>query len=71
MQKDRATRSEDAVEKLNMHLLEKETRLADSSMFADQWKARAEKVTREKVQQESQNAALTRYGHKVKCNVDL
>ncbi|XP_033643032.1 outer dense fiber protein 2-like isoform X2 [Asterias rubens] len=60
VQKDRATRSEDAVEKMNMQLLEKETQLADSAMVMDQWKARAEKSTREKVQLESQNATLTR-----------
>ncbi len=62
VQKDRATRSEDAVEKMNMQLLEKETNLADSAMVLDQWKARAEKATREKVQLESQNATLTRRG---------
>ncbi|XP_038045814.1 outer dense fiber protein 2-like isoform X2 [Patiria miniata] len=60
VQKDRATRSEDAVEKLNMQLLETETRLADSAMVGDQWKARAEKLTKEKLQQETQNAALIR-----------
>ena len=43
-----------------MQLLEKETQLADSAMVMDQWKARAEKSTREKVQLESQNATLTR-----------
>ncbi|XP_022099151.1 outer dense fiber protein 2-like isoform X2 [Acanthaster planci] len=60
VQKDRATRSEDAVERLNMQLLESETKLADSAMASDQWKARVEKLTREKVQQETENAVLSR-----------
>ena len=60
VQKDRATRSEDAVEKLNMQLLETETRLADSTSVGEQWKARTERLTKEKLQQESENATLSR-----------
>ena len=43
-----------------MQLLEAETRLADSSMVSDQLKVRAEKLTKEKLHQETENAALTR-----------
>ena len=59
-QKERATRSEDAVEKLNSQLLEAETELAETRLAMDQLKSKHEKLGREKGQIEGDNTALTR-----------
>lgn len=59
-QKDRAIRSEDTVEKMNSQLLELETHMADNQLAMDQMKSKQDKMSREKVQVEGENAALSR-----------
>ncbi|XP_072015734.1 outer dense fiber protein 2-like isoform X2 [Amphiura filiformis] len=59
-QKERATRSEDTVDKLNSQLVEVETLLAENRTAVDQLKSKHEKVSREKNQLEGDNTALSR-----------
>ncbi|XP_064649328.1 outer dense fiber protein 2-like isoform X4 [Lineus longissimus] len=58
VQKQRATRSEDAIEQLNAQLLERETNLAEVQTQADQMKSRMDKLQKEKSQALAENGAL-------------
>ncbi|XP_074655417.1 uncharacterized protein LOC141908997 isoform X2 [Tubulanus polymorphus] len=58
VQKQRASRSEDAMEIMNSQLLEKETQLAEIQNHMDEFKARIEKLSREKNQTITDNAVL-------------
>nr|XP_054769578.1 outer dense fiber protein 2-like [Lytechinus pictus] len=60
VQKDRASRSEDAVEKLQLHVMETEAKLAEMGSQLDEWKGLSNKVTREKTQLESDNSSMKR-----------
>ena len=60
VQKERASRSEDAAERLQAQILEAETRLAESSSQVEEWKGRSSQANREKAQLEADNAGLRR-----------
>ena len=57
-QKQRAARSEDAVEQLNSQLLEHETQYAELRSDMDGMQARLDKIVKEKSQVMAENAGL-------------
>ncbi|XP_071509916.1 outer dense fiber protein 2-like [Diadema antillarum] len=59
-QKERASRSEDAVEKLQAQILEAETMLAESTAQVEELKGRGSKLTRDKTHLEGENSNLRR-----------
>ncbi|XP_071948122.1 outer dense fiber protein 2-like isoform X2 [Antedon mediterranea] len=59
IQKQRASRSEDAVDQLNSQVLEREAQIADSVAVIEQWKAKASKFEREKLQIVHENELLS------------
>ena len=58
VQKQRAAKSEDALEHLNVQLLERETALAELHSISDGSRARHDKLSREKSQLQAENSAL-------------
>ena len=58
VQKQRATKSEDAVEHLNVQLLEREAQLAEQRTETSALRAMLDKTTKEKSQIQAENSAL-------------
>ena len=58
VQKQRAARSEDAVEQLNAQLLERDSQIAEYRTDSDNIRLLADKLAKEKAQIQAENSAL-------------
>ena len=58
VQKQRASRSEDALEQLQAQLLEKDQKLAEVGSDTEGIRSRLDKITKEKAQAQAENVAL-------------